>query len=71
MSAASHIKFETLNNTHTITNKYIGPVPYPLNDINSNFKVYNPKTGLNEPISNNITIKNNIIKKVRYNNEKN
>ena len=50
MTAASHINFETLNNTHTITNKYIGPVPYPLNDINSNFKVYNPKTGLNEPI---------------------
>ena len=33
-------------------NKYIGPVPYPMNDINSNFKVYNPKTGLNEPVPN-------------------
>lgn len=36
----------------TSINKYIGPVPYPMNDINSNFKVYNPKTGLNEPVPN-------------------
>ena len=33
-------------------NKYLGPAPYPMNDINSNFKVYNPKTGLNEPVPN-------------------
>ena len=33
-------------------NKYIGSVPYPMNDINSNFKVHNPKTGLNEPVPN-------------------
>lgn len=36
----------------TSVNKYIGPVPYPMNDINSNFKVYNPKTGLNESVPN-------------------